>query len=276
MGISPRKISIARTSIQENNTQHIKITRKKQLFLLFYTTGNARGDNLMIYSAITRRINIKNEKWFDKNQHLVFLVPIQDIAEIITTIASSITKRGGIGNVEIKEVSIFSHAWFDGPTGSAICTIDPVSFKQMGLSGWSQIDFQWADKSRFVMFGCNTATDTKDARIFARDLSECVNFKGIEVWGQSAPAKPSYYPDKRDSSILRNDDKGWHINFTYMVGSKPGDGLRATRGVPLPFPPAQPMKKYINGKLIERAFQNQFNDHGNHSYPIPNIKEVSF
>lgn len=49
MGIPPRKTSTARTSIQENNTQHIKITRKKQLFLLFYTTGNARGDNLMMY-----------------------------------------------------------------------------------------------------------------------------------------------------------------------------------------------------------------------------------
>jgi len=126
------------------------------------------------------------------------------------------------------------------------------------------------------MFGCNTATDVKGARIFAKDLSDCVNFRDIEVWGQSAPAKPSFYPDKRDSSILRNDDQGWHVNFTYMVGSIPGDGLRATRGVPLPFPPAQPMKKYINGKLIERAFQKQFNDHGNHHYPIPNIKEVSF
>ncbi len=43
MGISPRKISIARTSIQENNTQHIKITRKKQLFLLFWVAEKDVG-----------------------------------------------------------------------------------------------------------------------------------------------------------------------------------------------------------------------------------------
>jgi len=60
MGIPPRTVSTARTSTQENNTQHIKITRKKQLFLLFYTTGNSRGDDLMYFSAKTRRFNIEN------------------------------------------------------------------------------------------------------------------------------------------------------------------------------------------------------------------------
>ena len=269
------KSTIARTASEKNTTQHVQITRKKQLFLLFYTTGNYRGDNLMLYSAVTRRILIKNELWFDKNQHLVFLIPIQDIAEVITTVANSIQKRGGIGKVEVKEVNIFSHAWFDGPTGSAPCSVDPISVKQMGLSGWGSIDFQWASKARFAMFGCNTATDVKGEKNFAKELSECVNFKDIEVWGQSAPAKPSYYPNTRDSSTLRNDDQGWHVNFTYMVGSTQGDGLAATRGVPLPFPPAKLMKKYINGQLLARAFQNEFNDHGSNSYPIANIKRVN-
>jgi len=48
-----------------------------------------------------------------------------------------------------------------------------------------------------------------------------------------------------------------------MVASTPGDGLAATRGVPLFSPPALPMKKFINGVLTEIAFQNQFNDHRN-------------
>lgn len=261
MGTSLKKISVAKTSAQKNHIQHIKITRKKQLFLLFYTTDNYRGDNLMYFSAKTRRFNIENSSWFNKDEHLVFNVPIQDIAEIITTVASSIEKRGGLAKVEIKEISIFSHAWYDGPTGSAPCTVDPISEKQMGLSGWSTINAPWAPISRFVMFGCNTATDDKGARVFAKDLSKTPNFQNVEVWGQTGPAKPSFYPDKRDSSILRNMEMGWSVNASYMVASTPGDGLAATRGTPLPSPRALPMKKFINGELIETAFQSQFNDH---------------
>ena len=263
MGIPPRTTSTAKTSAKENNTQHIKITRKKLLFLLFYTTGNYRGDDLMYFSAKTRRFNIENASWFNKDIHLVFNVPIQDIAEIITTVSSAIEKRGGIGKVEIKEISIFSHAWYDGPTGSALCTVDPISDKQMGLSGWSIINAQWAPAARFVMFGCNTASNDKGARVFAKDISECSNFKNVQVWGQTGPAKPSFYPDERDSSILRNMGTGWSVNNTYMVASKRGDGLAATRGVPVRSPLALPMKKFINGVLIETTFQNQFNDHRN-------------
>lgn len=263
MGISPKRTSIARTSKQENNTQHIKITRKKQLFLLFYTTENYRGDDVMYFSAKTRRSNIENSSWFNKDIHLVFNVPIQDIAEIITTVTSSIEKRGGKGKVEIKEISIFSHAWYDGPTGSATCTVDKVSEKQMHLSGWSMIDAQWAPNARFVMFGCNTASDDAGARVFAQDLSMCSNLKDVEVWGQTGPAKPSFYPDKRDTSVLRNMGTGWSVNATYMVASTLGDGLAATRGVPMLFPRALPMKKFINGILIETTFQSQFNDHRN-------------
>lgn len=46
-----------------------------------------------------------------------------------------------------------------------------------------------------------------------------------------------------------------------MVASTKGDGWAATRGIPKKSPPAMSMKKYINGVLIERAFQSQFNDH---------------
>ncbi|QER38729.1 hypothetical protein F2A31_03040 [Acinetobacter suaedae] len=261
MGIPPRQISNARTSSEENNTHHIRITRKKQLFLLFYTTDNHRGDDLMYFSAKTRRFNIQNSSWYKKDEHLVFNIPIQDMAEIIATVTSSIHRRGGVGKVEIKEISIFSHAWYDGPTGSAPCTVDPVSEKQMGLYGWSNIDAKWAPKARFVMFGCNTASDNKGARVFAKDISECENFKGVEVWGQAGPAKPSFYPDRRDSSVLRNMGTGWSVNHTYMVASKRGDGLAATRGIPMVSPPALPMKKFMNGILLERAFQSQFNDH---------------
>ena len=45
-GIPPRQISTARTSTQENNTQHVKITRKKLLFLLFWVSEEDKAKKL--------------------------------------------------------------------------------------------------------------------------------------------------------------------------------------------------------------------------------------
>ena len=50
MGIPPKKTSTARTSTQENNTQHIKIPRKKQLFLFFY---HKRRERYYIYKRLS-------------------------------------------------------------------------------------------------------------------------------------------------------------------------------------------------------------------------------
>ncbi|MBJ9902068.1 hypothetical protein I5703_05205, partial [Acinetobacter bereziniae] len=59
METAQRQISIARTSTQENNTQHVKITRKKQLFLLFWVAEEDKGKSLFSESAQTRMKNIK-------------------------------------------------------------------------------------------------------------------------------------------------------------------------------------------------------------------------
>lgn len=135
MGIPPRTVSTTKTSTQENNTQHVKITRK-QLFLLFYTTDNSRGDDIMYFSAKTRRFNIEKASWFDKDIHLVFSIPIQDIAEIITTVSSSINKRGGVGKVEVKEISIFHmHGMTDLLAQLLVPLIQSVKSKWLYLDG---------------------------------------------------------------------------------------------------------------------------------------------
>lgn len=126
----------------------------------------------------------------------------------------------------------------------------------MGLSGWFTINAQWVPAARFVMFGRNTASNDKGARVFAKDISECSNFQNVQVWGQTGPAKPSFYPDERDSSILRNMGTGWSVNNTYMVAFKLGDGFAVARGVPLRYSPTLLMKKFINCVLSETAFQN--------------------
>ena len=44
----------------------------------------------MYHSAKTRRENIVKSEWYNAKIHLVFNVPIQDIAEVVTTVPSSI------------------------------------------------------------------------------------------------------------------------------------------------------------------------------------------
>lgn len=269
-----RKITTATTSRQ--GTQHQqKISRKKELFLLFYTTGNRNGDMLMYCSAKTRRQNIEQQPWFDKRFHLVFNIPIQKISEVIETIPLSIEKRGGKEWVRLKEVSIFSHAWFDGPAGSQPSKTAPLSPYQMHISGgWDSVDYNWADDARFVMFGCNSATDALGARVFAQELSKNPKFHDVTVWGQPDSAYPSLYPDKRITVVARsiswvNKDgtikdwrAGWLAGRTcYMVACKRGQGLAAHRGIPFLAPEAKKMKKYKNGVLVGRAYQSEFNNH---------------
>lgn len=238
-------------------------------------TGNHTGDTLMYCAAKTRRQNIEQQPWFNKRFHLVFNVPIQRISEVIETIPLSIEKRGGKDEVKLKEVSIFSHAWFDGPTGSQTSTIASEPPYQMQINGgWDSIDYNWAANARFAMFGCNSATDAVDARVFAEELSKNPKFLDVTVWGQPDSAYPSLYPDRRETVIARSiswegEDgsikdwrTGWLVGKTcYMVACERGRGLAAHRGIPLPTPEAKKMKKYKNGILIGRAYQSEFNNH---------------
>lgn len=263
------------TTSARGETYKQQISRKKELFLLFYTKGNHRGDALMYYAAKTRRQNIERQPWFDSRFHLVFNVPIQSMSEVVETVPLSITKRGGREHVRVKEINIFSHAWYDGPTGSIRSRRAPVSNAQMDISGgWDSIDYNWANNARFVMFGCNSATDEEGERVFAKELSANPKFHDVTVWGQPSGAYPSLYPDKRETVIARSfnwegDDgtiKDWNAGWAagsacYMVAGVKGQGVGAHRGVPFLSAEAKPMKKYKNGVLIGRSHQSEFNTH---------------
>ena len=255
------KSTTAPTATGKNDVKQV-IKRKKQLFLLFYTTQNSRGDSFMYHAAKTRRQNIEKSSWYNKNIHLIFNVPIQDIAEVVTTIPQSIQKRGGVGQIEVKEVSVFSHSWFDGPVGSLPSSIAPVLGNQMKINGgWDSIDYHWAVRGRFVAYGCQPGTDKAKKRISVKELSESSKFKDVHVWGQPSPTWPSLYPDMRETTIYRNLDVGWAFDECYMVASVYGKGLAATRYIPLDRPQANKSKKYVNGILVLRSYQDAFNFH---------------
>lgn len=247
MGIPPRQISNARTSSEENNTHHIRITRKKQLFLLFWIAEEDKGRKLFSESAQTRMQNIKKMQEYDEEIHKVHCPPLHTFSEIQTIIDNWIEHYGGTNKVVIKEIAIFSHSGWDGP----IIYSDPINM-QMPLDGWSSLNINWhSGDVRCTFFGCNSAADPS----FAQRISILANFLEVEVGGQSASSFPSFSPSKRITSIGRSNNFAWSVADTYMVGSKAGKGRQAHLwGVQV-----EPMRFYKNGVLLYEKDQSFFN-----------------
>lgn len=247
MSIPPRQISTARTSTQENNTQHVKITRKKLLFLLFWVSEEDKAKKLFAEAAQTRLNNIKKMSNYDEDIHKVHCPPLHNFLEIQTIIDNWIIKYGGKDKVVMKEVGFFSHSGRDGPI-----IYSDLTNVQMPISDWGSIDFNWhSGDTRCTFFGCNSANEPS----FAQSISLLPNFLDVEIGGQSTSSFPSFSPSRRITSLARSYDFAWDVYKTYMVGSKKGKGKQAIFvGVPV-----EPMKFYKNGVLLYSKDQSFFN-----------------
>ena len=283
MGIPPKKTSTARTSTQENNIQHIKITRKKQLFLLFWVAEKDVGKDFFKESAQTRLINIKTLKNFDETIHKVHCPPLHGFTEIQKIIDYWVNHYGGKDLAEVKEVSFFSHAGLDGPiiysaiNNTPVEMLEPQYKSQLIMEYWQKINFYWAKDPRLNFFGCNTAYYKNKNKRFVRQVSQSNNVKDIIVSGQSTSSFPSFYPDKRFTSLARSltfkngltsdpYDKinlspsvAWDVGPTYMVGGNEGEGKKALKRSENT--PVNKMLFYKNDLLLSESSQSFFNDH---------------
>jgi hypothetical protein len=242
----------------------VSIKDKVNLYLIFYISEEHKGKYMISEAAQTRVQNIKKQSWYDDYKHKAFCIPIQSPDEIITQVASIIAKHGGKEFAFIKEIGITSHAGGDGPISyNKQVTIDPEpKFKsQMLPSGWGKIETNWATIAKFVFYGCNTgSTNNTKYNNFAEAISLLSNFKDVEVWGQSTSSFPSFYPDKRFTSLARStgdNGVGWDVAETYQVAGNDKEGKKALLS-PIPI---NPLNVYKNGKLIKSTHQGVFNDH---------------
>lgn len=247
MTISQRQISTAVTALMENNTHHVKITKKKQLFLLFWIAEEDKGKNLFSESAQTRMKNIKKQQGYNEETHKVHCPPLHSFSEIQIIINNWIEHYGGKSKAVIKEIAFFSHSGLDGP----IIYSDP-HYMQMPLDGWNNLNFNWySGDIRCTFFGCNSAKNPS----FAQKISYLSNFLGVEVGGQSASSFPSFSPSERITSVARSNNLAWSVADTYMVGSKVGKGKQAHFwGVK-----AEPMIFYKNSIQLYEKDQSFFN-----------------
>ncbi len=262
--VKGKKVS---AQLPKKEEDYLKIFRKKQLFLLYYVTGNDHGDEMFAEAAQTRLQNIKNTNGFNDLYHKVHCIPIQDISEIITITQTYLNKYGGSLMAYCKEIGIWSHSGYnDGPFGSKPTTPSncPKDTLHMDMCGWEKISFNWYTDSKLVIYGCNSG---RDDSLFANRLSLLPNFKNIEVWGQSDSSYPSKFPDYRRTSLARTIDEnisigGFEIGYTYMVAGNYGEGKKSqTLNLLDDFPKANPMNCYKNGIKVRSTHQGYFNDH---------------
>ena len=212
----------------------------ERIYMLFYTTGNNRGDEMFKSAAVTRKLDIENSKDFDSDKDIVIMASISDLGTLrgtVSDIVDTYSEQYG----KTAEFSMWSHGRFDGPVGTSPTSSDAVDGNQMSLEGWSKIDFNWDNQATANFYGCNTGNAEKGTS-FSTNISGLSNFKDVTVHGQISYAYPSVYTDSRQTNqnILDGRD-----NFpTYFVSSRksvPWGRFMAT------FTPAYPMRESKNG-----------------------------
>jgi len=250
----------------------------RDIYILFYTSGNNRGDEMFRAAALTRQKDIEGSKGFDPAKDKVVVLAVQDMAFIQKQVNNTV-KTLSPQYEQTQEFSIWSHAGTDGPTGTTNTSADAVDRKQISTDGWGKIDFNWKNggtgaNSNF--FGCNTGADkyeitnyydngmgglSPEYRLtsFANQISSLSNFANVNVAGQTTSSYPSQFTNYRLNSEngpanFINAEKNGMIYFqrTYMVGGfkRRQDWNLNEQNV------ANPMQFNTNGQTTGTGFQS--------------------
>ena len=189
----------------------------RDVYMLFYTSGNSRGDNMFRAAAETRKYDIEHSDSFNPSNDVVVLSPVQDLADIAQFVKNVIdTYSESFGATA--EFSMWSHAGIDGPTGTMPTSANAIDNYQMSNEGWSAI-------------------------LRMRNHLNSHKHRHLYFHGQTSSAYPSIY-----TNVRQNTQEMLNGNFsypTYMVGG----GHLGISGRFLPtFSPANPMRSSMNGR----------------------------
>lgn len=220
------------------------------IYMLFYTTGNGRGDEMFKSAAETRKYDIEHSDYFDAANDIVLMCGIQDIGTIGSLVSSAVGSYGDSFG-KTAEFSVWSHAGKDGPTGTIATSHNALDGKQMTLEGWGNIEFNWATGANANFYGCKTGVGDNSSPSFSTRISALSNYRGVSVHGQTSSAYPSIY-----TNVRQNNKKMINGTFsypTYMVG---GSSLGITGRFFPTCTPANPMRTSRNGRgVVDRYYQ---------------------
>jgi hypothetical protein len=250
----------------------------QDVIILFHASG--KGSDMFQASAQTRKDNIENSKWFNKEKDIVVVLQFSDVSDIIGMVESTIHQYSEQYG-KTREVGVWSHAGWSGPIGS----VETSQFnlgdesgrsrdrKQMSMEGWGSINYNWKDDGQGSLgfYGCNTGNDiatytdgsTGYVGSFAKKVSKLDNVRGVEVAGQQSSSYPSFVPYQRMTNFARSasditgfiPDYGYGVGETYMVGGSGGQGKQALWFTGGSYPSAKPMQINRNGKTVRENHQ---------------------
>jgi RHS repeat-associated protein len=194
----------------------------EDVYLFYAVKYDKEEDNRMfMQAAITRAFDLIESGEVGEGD-IISMNFVSDLGELENSVESK-TKELSPKYGKTREFGIWSHAGTDGPIGGVSTSRNALDDKQMTMDGWSQIDFNWADKgpTKAGFYGCNTGRDPEgsDRASFVTELSGKKNMKDVFVWGQSTSSYPSMYTDVRESTSAMRD--GYFNHPTYMVAAPP-------------------------------------------------------
>ena len=221
----------------------------EDIYMLFYTTGNKKGDGMFKAAALTRKRDIENSDSFNKEKDIVIMCGVSDLSNIQGSV-DRIQKKYGERYGKTKEFDLWSHGGLDGPAGSSKTSKnrldDEDGRNQMSLEGWSLIKFDWSINACASFYGCQTGKEDNGSS-FVQRLSNCENFSGIPVSGMSDYGFPSYssssYKKHSDNYIISKKNNNIVYQPTYMVSTN-WFKRRFTSN-------CNPTNQYVNGKKVE-------------------------
>jgi RHS repeat-associated protein len=269
-----------------NNPLLVKDPDGKDIYILFYTTGNKRGDEMFRAAALTRQSDIEKGANFDPLKDKVVVLQVQDMAKI-KEMVKDVVKQNSSQYGKTTEFSIWSHAGIGGPTGTVKTSQDNLATEsgvaldrnQMTIAGWGKIDFNWKNDGKGTnanFFGCNTGRTTYTTKYevsedggtmpiifdnpsFANKISNLSNFNNVNVAGQTTSAYPSQFVNYRlnsesgeDNFIISETNKNVIYNKTYLVGGEPSlGGINTDKSQTI----ANPLQYNKNGQTTKMDFQ---------------------
>ena len=223
----------------------------RSIYMLFYTSGNNRGDEMFRSAAETRKYEIEHSDYFDNNKDIVILGSIQDLSDIGQFVKNIIDSYSGSFG-KTAEFSFWSHASLDGPTGTIPTSSNAIDKNQMSIEGWGNINFNWGKDATANFYGCRTGVSDGKKASFVTRISAQSNFRDVTISGQTSYAYPSIYTNVRQNT---HDMIYGKFNYpVYMVGG----GSLGIIGKFFPtFSSASPMRRSINGKgVVNNYYQS--------------------
>lgn len=220
----------------------------EDIILLFYVSGNKKGDESFRAAMETRRNNIMNSPNFNSEKDTVLSFGIESLSEI-KSISQNASSTYGDQFGKVSELGIWSHSGFDSPVGSDNASEgDALSegSSQMSLGGWNNTNIDWDKSASCSFYGCNSASGGETS--FAAKVSSLDSFRGVKVSGQNGSAYPSFSPTERVTSLTRSyfPSKGFSNGSTYYVGGSYGNGFRSMWFTGNN-PEANKMSRFVNG-----------------------------